>query len=339
MKKLKIAVYAIAKNEAKHVARFCEAAKEADMIIIADTGSEDDTVKLAKKHGATVHNILVTPWRFDVARNAALSLVPGDVDVCVSMDLDEILQPGWRKVIEDAWKDDTTRIAYNFDNGGGSVFMQNKIHARAGYAWKWICHEWPMPYRITEVCEEVDFIMAKHKPDLEKSRKQYLDLMYACAIEEPDSARHSMYYGRELYGQGYYEQAVDEFTRLLSLKECIDPADRGYAYRALSRASHYLGNSEDALMYARKCTLEDPRARESWCVLAWECAAQELWNECLSAAMTALNINERANMHHYESGAWSYVPHELAAKALAVLGMNDLAKEHEDLAESLKEKE
>lgn len=339
MKKLKIAVYAIAKNEAKHVNRFCKAAKDADMIVIADTGSEDNTVKLAKKHGAIVHNILVTPWRFDVARNAALSLVPGDVDVCVSMDLDEILQPGWRKVIEDAWKEDTTRIAYKFDNGGGEVFMQNKIHARSGYAWRWICHEWPFPYRIKEVCEDVDFIMAKHKPDVEKSRGQYLDLMYACAIEEPESARHSMYYARELFRHKHYEQAISEFTRLLSLKESTNPADRGAAYRNLSRASHFVGKLQDALMYARKCTLEDPHTRESWCTLAWECSAHGLWGECLSAAMTALGIKERVNVHHHESSAWTYLPHELVAKACRSLGMDDLAKEHEDLAESLKEKE
>lgn len=338
-KKLKIAVYAISKNEEKHVARFCEAAKEADMIVIADTGSTDATVELAKKHGAIVHNILVTPWRFDVARNTALSLVPGDVDVCVSMDLDEILQPGWRDAIEKAWKKDTTRIGYQFDNGDQFTFMQNKIHSRSGYVWKWICHEWPMPYCITEVCEDIDFVMAKHKPDVEKSRKQYLDLIYACAIEEPESARHAMYYARELYQQKFYEQAISEFKRLLSLKECDLTADRGYAYRMLSRCSHQLGKSEDALNYARKCTLEDPHTRESWCALSWECSAQGLWPESLSAAMTALGIKDRVNIHHNEDSAWRETPHELAAKAYENLGVPHLAKVHQDIANSFKQKE
>lgn len=338
-KKLKIAVYAISKNEEKHVARFCEAAKEADLIVIADTGSTDATVELAKKHGAIVHNILVTPWRFDVARNTALSLVPGDVDICVSMDLDEILQPGWRDVIEKAWKEGTTRIAYNFDNGDQLPFMQNKIHARSGYVWKWICHEWPMPDRINEVCVDVDFVMAKHKPDMSKSRKQYLDLMYACATEEPDSARHSTYYARELYQQGFYEQSIEEFTRLLTLKETNLPADRGYAYRMMSRVSHHLGKSEDALTYARKCTLEDPHTRESWCTLSWECSVQGLWPESLSAAMTALSIRERVNANNNEDDAWMHTPHELAAKAYENLGVPHLAKAHERIAKSFKEKE
>lgn len=73
---MKIAVYAISKNEEKFVKRFCESAKDADLILIADTGSTDDTVALARNCGAVVHDICITPWRFDDARNAALALVP-----------------------------------------------------------------------------------------------------------------------------------------------------------------------------------------------------------------------------------------------------------------------
>ena len=45
---MKICVYAISKNEEMFVERFCAAAKDADMILIADTGSTDATV--AKAH-------------------------------------------------------------------------------------------------------------------------------------------------------------------------------------------------------------------------------------------------------------------------------------------------
>ena len=77
---MKICVYAISKNEEMFVKRFCDSAKDADLILIADTGSTDDTVKLAKKHGAKVSPICITPWRFDDARNAALALIPERLD-------------------------------------------------------------------------------------------------------------------------------------------------------------------------------------------------------------------------------------------------------------------
>ncbi len=71
---MKICVYAISKNEEMFVERFCNSAKDADLILIADTGSTDLTADLAQDCGAQVHEINITPWRFDDARNAALTL-------------------------------------------------------------------------------------------------------------------------------------------------------------------------------------------------------------------------------------------------------------------------
>src|SRR5574343_159438 len=98
---MKICVYAIAKNEEKFVERFMSSMKEADLIIVADTGSTDGTVSKLRDLGAIVHEIKVDPWRFDVARNLALDLIPADVEVCVSVDLDEVFSPGWRSAIEE----------------------------------------------------------------------------------------------------------------------------------------------------------------------------------------------------------------------------------------------
>jgi hypothetical protein len=120
-RKPKIAVYAISKNEEMFVKRFCESSKDADLILIADTGSNDKTVELARDCGALVYEININPWRFDKARDAALALIPGDFDICVSLDLDEVLQPGWRAEIERVWKSDTTRLRYKFDWGQGTI--------------------------------------------------------------------------------------------------------------------------------------------------------------------------------------------------------------------------
>ena len=101
--KLTYCVYAISKNEGQFVRRFCESAKEADLVLIADTGSTDDTVTLAEECRAKVHHIYVNPWRFDIARNAALALIPRSIDICISLDLDEVLEPGWKQKIEQVW--------------------------------------------------------------------------------------------------------------------------------------------------------------------------------------------------------------------------------------------
>ena len=67
---MKVAIYTIALNEEQFVKSWYDAAKDADYLMIADTGSTDRTVELARELGIVVHSIKVTPWRFDDARNA-----------------------------------------------------------------------------------------------------------------------------------------------------------------------------------------------------------------------------------------------------------------------------
>lgn len=66
--------------------------QEADEIYVLDTGSTDQTVEKLKVRGIRVEKKIIIPWRFDVARNESLKLVPADCDVCVCTDLDEVLK-------------------------------------------------------------------------------------------------------------------------------------------------------------------------------------------------------------------------------------------------------
>ena len=88
MNKYKVCVYAIAKNEEKFVKRWYESVKEADDIYVLDTGSTDNTKELLKELGVHVNEIILDPFRFDLARNESLNLVPLDTDICVCLDLD-----------------------------------------------------------------------------------------------------------------------------------------------------------------------------------------------------------------------------------------------------------
>ena len=63
---MRIAVYAICKNESQFVDRWMDSMSEADQVVVLDTGSTDDTVERLKKRGAQVTVELISPWRFDV---------------------------------------------------------------------------------------------------------------------------------------------------------------------------------------------------------------------------------------------------------------------------------
>jgi len=329
---LKICVYAISKNEEMFVERFCHAAQAADMIVIADTGSTDKTTALAEQCGASVHEICITPWRFDDARNAALALLPRDIDVCVSLDLDEELQPGWRDEIERVWTEGTTRLRYGFDWGSGIVFKYEKIHARHGYRWVHPCHEYPTPYLISEQYADTDMLLVIHKPDNTKSRGQYLPLLEMSVKEDPIDPRNAFYYARELSFHGHWNRAIEECNRYLALPAADWPNERCYAYRVISRCYDALGDWEAAIKAARQGVIEAPYTREPWCEIAKLTYQRHQWAECYGAAMSALAIEQREWVYTVDPAVWGAMPHDYASIAAYHLGMFPEALKHVKLA-------
>lgn len=329
---MKICVYAISKNEEMFVKRFCDSAKDADLILIADTGSTDNTVKLAKKHGAKVPPICITPWRFDDARNAALALIPKDIDICVSLDLDEELQPGWREEIERVWEEGTTRLRYKFDWGAGIAFFYEKIHARHGYRWVHPCHEYPVPYLIDEKYAQTDMLLVVHKPDNTKSRGQYLPLLEMSVQEDPHDPRNAFYYARELSFHEHWQKAIDECNRYLALPGANWANERCYAYRVMSRCYSELGDWDNAMRSARMGMVEAPNTREPWVEIAKLAYERHMWAECYGAALSALAIKDRELVYTVDPEVWGSKPHDYASIAAWYLGMKDVAIEQCELA-------
>lgn len=332
---MKICVYAISKNEEIFVERFCQSAKDADLILIADTGSTDNTVTLAKQFGAYVPAIHISPWRFDDARNAALALIPKDIDICVSLDLDEELQPGWREEIERVWTEGTTCLRYKFDWGAGIAFYYEKIHARHGYRWVHPCHEYPVPYLIDEVCSQTDMLLVVHKPDPTKSRGQYLHLLEMSVKEDPIDPRNAFYYARELSFHSQWQRSIDECERYLALPGATWPNERCYAYRVMSRCYSELGDYANALRCARLGVIEAPNTREPWCEIAKITYRTGQWAECYGAALSALAITDRELVYTVDPEVWGGLPHDYASIAAWHLGLHEQAMIQAKLAFSL----
>jgi len=331
---MKIAVYAISKNEEQFVKRFCESAKDADCILIADTGSTDQTVAEAIRHGAIVHDICITPWRFDKARDAALALLPRDIDVCISLDLDEELQPGWREEIERVWENDTTRLRYKFDWGCGIAFYYEKIHHRHGYHWHHPCHEYPVPdVRTKEVWAHTDELLVIHKPDPTKSRGQYLDLLKVAVTEDPRCPRNAFYYARELTFYSQWKEAIESLEKYLAMPEAIWPNERAYAMRLLGKCHDELNG--DGLTWYRRACAEAPNTRETWCELAMSCYRKSMWAECFSSAKNAINITNKELVYTMNPEVWGFQPHDLLAISSYHLGIKDTAIKHGQIAVDL----
>jgi glycosyltransferase involved in cell wall biosynthesis len=316
---MRVAVYAIAKNESKHVERWAMSAQDADHVILLDTGSTDNTVALAEALGVTVHTQTFDPWRFDTARNASLKLVPEDVDYCIALDLDEILVDGWRDALEKAHAEGWTRPRYQYtwswnpDGSPGLVYGGDKIHARHGYVWKHPVHE-----VITPLGAETQGwvgLQIEHHPDHTKSRSQYLPLLALSVQEDPNDDRNAYYYARELMFSRQNEDSVREFKRYLSLPTAKWDAERSKAMRFLAklepaRAEHWL----------LRATAEAPHRREPWVDLSEHYYNRKLWPLSLGAALRALDVKEKPLEYLCEAEAWGAKPYDLAAIASYWIG-------------------
>lgn len=332
---MKVAVYAIALNEEQFVERWYESAKEADYLLIADTGSTDKTVELAKSLGIVCHTISVKPWRFDDARNASLCFIPGDIDYCIALDLDETLVPGWRQHLEVANTNKWTRPRYLFttswnpDGSPGMQFSGFRIHARNGYRWVYPIHEMPEPYRIEETTGWVD-LQIEHHPDDDKSRGQYLPLLQEAAKENPDDDRCAFYYARELYFYKLYEDAAEEFKRHLSLSKAWWKAQRAASYRYLGEC-----DPDNAVTWWTKGYQEDPIRRECAVKLTEHYYNKEDWAMCKEWAKKALEIETKSLDYFCEPWAWGSLPNDYLAIASYNLGEYEIALEQGRIAYSL----
>lgn len=325
-RKLKIAVSAISKNEAAFVKRFCDSAKDADLICIADTGSDDDTVKIALECGAKVHDICITPWRFDLARNAAIALLPRDIDIVISLDLDEVLEPGWREEIERVWVEGTTRLRYKFDWGCGISFYYEKIFARHGYRFFHPVHEYPRPDgRITEVYAHTDMLLVSHHPDPTKSRGQYMPLLELAVKEDPRCPRNAFYHARELTFYSRWEEAITALKRYLEMPEATWENERCYAMRLLGKSYAELGNTWEALKWYRLAVAEAPGTREPWVELSSHCYRLSMWAESYAAAKSALQITDKTLVYTMDPSVWTEKPWDYASIAAWNLGLKDEA--------------
>lgn len=329
MKKLKIAIYTIAKNEEGFVEKWYNSSREADYHLILDTGSTDKTVEVARRLGIRVEEKAFTPWRFDHARNYALSLLPDDIDICLALDMDEVLVEGWRAHLENI-PDNVTRPRYKYvwswnSNGTeGLTYGGDKAHRRHGYAWKHPVHETLKAINNDEVQHWIG-MEVHHRPDLSKPRSQYLPLLKLAIEEDPDDARNSFYYARELFFYKQYEESIVQFNRYLSLPTTWWAPERAKAMRYL----YEITNDHNWLW---KATQEAPTGREGWVQLAQYGYDNSDWYLCFYASGKALAIIEKPLEYLNEDFAWRDLPHDLHALSSHHLGWRENAIMHGKLA-------
>lgn len=339
----KICVYAIGKNEEKFVGRWMDSMREADMVVVTDTGSDDGTVKKLRERGAVVYTDEIKPWRFDVARNISLEHVPDDIDICVCTDLDEIFEPGWREKLEAAWggkeirNEEPTakrgRYVYNWslkaDGTPDVQFIYSKVHERRGFRWVWPVHEY-LQYEGGLPIESVfiDGMVLNHYPDASKSRGSYLPLLELAVEEAPIDDRMRYYLGREYMYKSEWQKCIDTLISYLSLPTATWSEERCAAMRWIAKSYRMLGNIKKSCNWYYQAIAEAPHMREPYVEFAKMCYEIKDWPMTLFLTEEALKIKEKSLTYVNMGYAWDYTPDDLCAIAAYRMNLMEKSLEH-----------
>ena len=336
--KFKVCVYSVCKNEEQFVDRWVDSMSEADLIIVTDTGSTDKTVKKLKKRGVTTYTHVIKPWRFDKARNITLQRIPDDVDICVSTDLDEVFQPGWRENLERAWTEGTKRVKYHYTwsfqkNGEpGVTFFQDRIHARHDYHWIYPTHEC-LKYTGDDTEQYVwcPDVRLEHYPDMSKDRSFNLELLELAVKEWPEDPRNYHYLGREYMFAGMWDQGIETLKKHIAMPNSKWRAERSRSMRFIARCYKAKSDRQEARSWYYRAMAEAPGLREPYVEMAKLMYDNKEWAGIYHMVVEALGIKDRA-AYVNDAFCWDYTIYDLGALSCYYLGLREKALEFAKIA-------
>lgn len=310
----KICVYTIAKNEAKHAEAWYNSMKEADLVVVLDTGSEDNTVDILTSLGAKVYTVYYEHFRFDVARNDSLSLVPQEYNICVCTDLDERFEPGWAEILRSSWDEKVHRRALypyvhdHLDDGSeGFVFTLDKIHGRENSYWKYAVHEilFVDGYDDTTSIYFEEGIRLHHYPDLAKSRTNYLNLLRERIEEDSTDSLGILQYGMELQNNQMFQDAIVAYEEIVQSRfSDFSSIEIAAALCHLGECYEAIGNQKEAVSNYLAGITEDPCYRECYYCLAKTLMFVGLYDMAIGTALQGLETSVRR--YHWAEGVFTW---------------------------------
>jgi glycosyltransferase involved in cell wall biosynthesis len=323
---MQTAIYTIAKNEAHNVAAFMKAADGAPVYVL-DTGSTDDTVNLLKQHGANVEQQVITPWRFDTARNVALEMVPSNTDVCVSLDMDEVIEQGWQTKLKEQWHGNIGNYKYIAEWKDEAKTIpavtapRTRLHARQGFEWHRKIHEVIRPLPGVQLQDCDTDIWVRHYQD--GKQRHYSGALDELIADNPNDVDAWLQRAGEMYQKKQWKNAIQDYKMYLRLMDedntPVGCNRKSHVWVAMAVCYHSLGDANAAYRAFISAVAADPNCREAWTHFAH--ITSQLGNIPLAygAAMTAHSFKNPPSYAAIDAACWTDYPKQLADSMFAKL--------------------
>lgn len=328
-----ISLCMIVRDEEEVLARCLDSVREAaDEIVIVDTGSADRTKEIAERYTKKVYEI---PWEDDFAGARNASFARAQMDYCMWLDADDVMEDGERKRLL-AWKEQADgtadavmmKYAAGMDEQGKETFVyyrERLLRRDRGFVWKGRVHE------AIELHGKVEYldIRVEHRSRKRAYGDRNLKIYERMKAEgETFSARDLFYYARELYYHGRYREAADGFLFFLEQKDGFSE-NQAEACRFLAYSLYACGKEEEALDALYRGLRYRVPGGELCCDLGKHFADRQMWEQAVFWYEAALHAGKEARSGGFiQEEYYGYIPCVQLCVCCSALGDPEKAYEY-----------
>ncbi|MGI6160510.1 MAG: glycosyltransferase [Christensenellales bacterium] len=331
----------IVKNEEQTIARCLESAVVfADEIIIVDTGSSDNTKRIARRFTRHIYDF---NWidNFSAARNYAFSFATSDLVMWLDAD-DVVPQEEARKIaLLKQRLDDTVHcvmLKYDiaFDLNGKptfSYYRERIIRRSAPHIWREPVHEY-LECAGKSITEDIHIEHRKIKSNEPGRNKRIYESILKKGGEL--SVRGLYYYARELHENSEYAKAIKYYNKFLDTKKGWVEDNIG-ACTGIAQCYRTLGDDKKELEYYLKSfQYELPRA-EQCCGIAYHYKNLKDYKKAAFWFELALRLEKpKGRAGFIREECWGYVPSIELAVCYSMMGEMDIARKYNEKAGEFK---
>lgn len=257
-KKKTISVVMIVKNEEAVLARCLESVKDADEIIICDTGSTDGTIEIAKKYTDKVYTDFTWCDDYAKARNHAKS--KATCEWILSIDADEVLHDfsEVRRVVE--LGTNAIRVTMIGESDNDLEFPFSRLFRNCPEIfWCEPVHNHLNVPGEGELIGDVKITFGwspAHAADPDRALR-----MLEKAVKDDPTPRRLYYLGREYWYKQDYEKCVVTLGRQVQID--FFEAQRADGFLIMSQAFSALGRDQDARDACAQAIIINPHFKEA----------------------------------------------------------------------------
>lgn len=337
--KVTVTVYGICKNEIKSVNNYLQSFGIADYVCLLDTGSTDGTWEYLQKAQQQSPNLiiaqeLITPWRFDTARNKSMELIPKDTTVYFMADLDEVIkEKDWVTKIRNSWTPlfDRGIYTYNREVKENDVVVKQmnefRIHSKDWYKWINIVHEALINHKgnkqfYIETCTPID-ITVWHYPTKEQETN-YMELCEQDLQEKPEDWVMRLQLAIEYEIRSMWDKAYEHFYYIITHNNTLQNYELARCYFGIGRIYTIKKAIAKALSYFQEGRLVEPSFADNYLAAAEIYYNSKKYQITIDLIKSCLSNCKQANWCSIFD-AQSYYPYILLGMSYYFLGQREQA--------------